>query len=287
VSNIITLMPRLIIVIAGIFFIIFIGRKLINNMIKDYRSNNYGRILSVIVVVMACVFLFQYEINGFNKNRLSIGNKVAKEDIIKLNQTKESNTGTKVTINDVLLDINTINFNLGVKGKDKVVAVEIKKSPEYTETLGEITGLYIGKKTMYEYNGLGLSLEVDEFIETLYIICYLNSGEELSFRVEDVNNVKNRVKIVEINKKFKDNPQVILNKVTKGISHTSINVSSDVNFFDLEVTILDGAEEYTQLPGYGSGGLFGYSGPPVKTKDVKIKVKIKSSGEEIIIPVEL
>jgi hypothetical protein len=267
--------------------IMYIGRKLINNLVKDYRNNKYGRILSKIIIFITGIFLFQYAINGFNGNRLPIGDKIAEEYIIDFNQTKESNSGTKVTVNDVLLDMNSINLNLGVKGEDKLVAVEIKKDPADAEALREVTGLYIGKKTMYQYNGLGMGIEGDEFLETLYIICYLSNGEELSFKVEDVNNVKSHVKVVKLSKKLKEDPQLVLNKVTKGVSHTSIDMTSDVNFFDLEVTVLDGGQEYTKLSGVGSGGVFQYSSPPVKTKEVKIKVKIKSSGEEIIIPVEL
>lgn len=278
---------RLLIFIIVISIIIFIGRKLIESLGKDYKNNKYGRILSTILILIACVFLFQFGINVFNKNTLPIGNRVPEKYIIKLNETKESTNGTKVRINNVLLDINTLQFSVGVKGKDKLVAVEVKKNPEEIEVLKEFPGLYLGKRIMYEYNGLGMGISEEEFLKTLYVICHLSNGEELSFKVEDINDVKSHVKIVEFNKKLKDDPQIILNKITKGVSHTSIYITSDINFFDLEVTILDGEEEYTNLPSSGSGGFFDYSGPPLKTKDVKIKVKIKYSGEEFIIPVEL
>lgn len=281
------LIPRLLIFVVVFSIIIFIGRKLINGLVQDYRRNKHVRVLSTIIILIACVFLFQFGINSFNKNTLPIGNRVPEKYIIKLNETKESNNRTKVRINNVLLDINTLQFSVGVKGKDKLVAVEIKKNPEEIEVLKEFTGLYLGKRTMYEYNGLGMGISEEEFLETLYVICHLSNGEELSFKVEDINDVKSNVKIVEFNKKLKDNPQIILNKITKGVSHTSIYITSDINFFDLEVTILDGEEEYKEMPSSGSGGFFDYSGPPLKTKDVKIKVKTKYSGEEFIIPVEL
>ncbi len=139
---------------------------------------------------------------------------------------------------------------------------------------------------MYEYNLLGVGIDENEFIDPIYIICYLSNGEELSYKVEDVNKVKDHVKVVEVNRKLKVEPQIILNKVIKGVSHTTIDLTSDINLFDLEVTIFDGNEEYTRLSGVGSGGLLGYNGPPVKTKDVKIKIKIKASGEEIMVPIQ-
>lgn len=276
----------MVVFIMIIFLVLFIGIKIIINLVKDYRENSYSKILLKVSVLIICVFLFQYGVNNLNKNILPRGKDVAKEYIIELNQTKTSNNGTKVNINNVLLDLNAIDFNIGVKGKDKVVAVEIKKSPQDTKALKEFTGLYIGKQTMYEYNGLGVGIDENEFIDPIYIICYLSNGEELSYKVEDIKKVKNNVKVVEINKKLKENPQIILNKVTKGVSHTSIDLTSDINLFDLEVTILDGNEEYTKLSGAGSGGLLGYYGPPVKSKEIKIKVKIKGSGEEIIVPIQ-
>lgn len=276
----------MVVFIIIIFLVLYIGIKIIINLVKDYRENSYSKILLKVSVLIICIFLLQYGVNNLNKNILPRGKDVAKEYIIELNQTKTSNNGTKVNINNVLLDLNAIDFNIGVKGKDKVVAVEIKKSPQDTKALKEFTGLYIGKQTMYEYNGLGVGIDENEFIDPIYIICYLSNGEELSYKVEDVKKVKNHVKVVEINKKLKENPQIILNKVTKGVSHTSIDLTSDINLFDLEVTILDGNEEYTKLSGVGSGGLLGYNGPPVKSKEIKIKVKIKGSGEEIIVPIQ-
>jgi len=238
------------------------------------------------LAIIVGVFLFQYGINNLSRDRLPRGNPIAKEYIIELNQTKRSNSGTKVNINKVLFDLNAIDFSIGVKGKDKVVAVEIKKSLEDTKALNEFTGLYLGRLTMYEYCELGMSINENEFIDPIYIICYLSNGEELSYKVEDVNKVKDHVKVVEVNKKLKEDPQIILNKVIKGVSNTSISLTSDINLFDLEVTILDGNEEYTKLSGVGSGGLLGYNGPPVKSKEIKIKVKIKGSGEEIIVPIQ-
>lgn len=285
-STVLMLMPKLLIFIVSIFLILFIGKNIINNLAEDYKNNKNKVIMVKMLAIIVGVFLFQYGINNLSRDRLPRGKDVAKEYIIELNQTKRSNSGTKVNINNVLLDLNVIDFNIGVKGKDKVVGVEIKKSPQDTKALKEFTGLYIGKQTMYEYNGLGVGIDENEFIDPIYIICYLSNGEELSYKVEDIKKVKNHVKVVEINKKLKENPQIILNKVTKGVSHTSIDLTSDINLFDLEVTILDGNEEYTKLSGAGSGGLLGYYGPPVKSKEIKIKVKIKGSGEEIIVPVQ-
>ena len=286
-STVFMIMPKLIIFVMIIFLILFVGIKIINNLVKDYRENKYRKFLLKVSVLIMGVFLFQYGINNLNRNRLPRGNDVAIEYIIELNQTKTSNSGTKVKINKLLLDLNTIDFNIGVKGKDKVVAVEIKKSSQDIEALKEFTGLYIGKRSMYEYNLLGMGIEENQFLDPIYIICYLSNGEELSYKIDDVKNARNHVKVIEINKKLKENPQIILNKVTKGVSHTSIDLTSDINLFDLEVTILDGNEEYNKLSGSGSGGLIGYYGPPIKTKDVKIKVKIKYSKEEFIIPLEI
>lgn len=286
-SKVFMVMPKLIIFVVIIFLILFVGLKMINNLVKDYKENKYRKILLKVSVLIIGVFLFQNGINNLNRNRLPRGKDIAKEYIIELSQTKTSNSGTKVKINNVLLDLNTIDFNIGVKGKDKVVAIEIKKSPQDIEALKEFTGLYLGKRTMYEYNLLGMGIEENQFIDPIFIICYLSNGEELSYKIDDVKNVRNHVKVIEINKKLKENPQIILNKVTKGVSHTSIDLTSDINLFDLEVTILDGNEEYNKLSVSGSGGLIGYYGPPIKAKDVKIKVKIKYSKEEFIIPLEV
>lgn len=285
-KNIFILMPKLFMLIVVIFIALYIVRKLIRNLTKDYEEKNNKGIIIKIGVIILCSFLFINGINSLNKNRLPSGNKVADEFIIKLNQIKESKSGTKVRLNNVLMDINIIEFDFEVKGKDKVVAVEIKKSPEDEKAIREMTGLYVGEQTMYSFSGLGMSMDGDEVLEILYVVFYLTNGEEVIFKVEDVNKVKDHVKVININKKLKDEPQIILNKVIKGVSHTSISVTSDINFFDLQVSIIDGQEEYKELTGGGSGGIFGYSGPPVKTKDIKVKFKIKGIEEEYIVPVE-
>jgi hypothetical protein len=211
----------------------------------------------------------------------------AKEYIINVDEVKKSDSGTSIKINYVLLDINNVAFSLGVKGKDKLVAVEVKESLESNKSLGEINNQWVGRRFKYEPQSMSTGFYSDTFKSPIYIVCHLSNGEEISFEIEDKNNVKDKVKIIKLNEVLKGSGRPItVKEFVKGINFSSLELSTDISLHDLEVSMLTEGKEYSEFQAYGTSGMLGYSMPPVGQGEVVIRIKVKDTGNEYRVRVQ-
>jgi hypothetical protein len=192
-------------------------------------------------------------INARNGWNISFLEGQSKKYVIDFNEERSSG-GTNIRINDVLVDFNKLDFNVGVRGKNKLVAIEVKKNLQDEKPLIEIQGLWLGKTSMYSYNAFGNSYKSESFIDTIYIVCYLSSGEEVSFKVEDTKNIKSLSKVIHIDKDFQEEGKKIrFRTFTKGATYGGLYIVSDLAFYDTEVSIFIDDKEYKDLPGFSSG----------------------------------
>jgi hypothetical protein len=260
--------------------------KFIKVIISDIRENKIKRLLIKIAVVVIVIFSFNYMINARNGWDLPFVDKQNKKYVINLNEEKSSGD-TKVRINDVLIDLNKLDFNVGVKGKAKLVAVEVKKNLQDAESLIAIRGLWIGKRLMYSYNAFGNSYKSENFIDPMYIICYLSDGKEVSFKLQDSKDIKSLSKVIHIDKDFQEEGEKIrLRTFTKGVTYSDLYIVSDLGLFDTEVSIFIDEKEYKNLPSVASGGLQNYNTPPIGDSKVYVKIKVKGSGKEYKVDIQ-
>jgi hypothetical protein len=225
---------------------------------------------------MRCLRPSLYIITGISYWECLSSNKY----VINLNEEKSSGD-TKIRINDVLIDLNRVDFNVGVKGKDKLVAIEVKKNLQDVEPLRTIQGLWLGKRFMYSYNAFGNPYKSESFIEPIYIVCYLSNGEEVSFKVNDSKNIKSLSKVIHIDKDFQEEGEKIrVRTFTKGVTYGDLNIVSDLDSFAMEVSIFIDGKEYKDLTCSSSGGLHYYNTPPIGDSKAYVKIVVKSSGKE-------
>ena len=247
-------------------------------------------ILTIFIVIVSIKsVLFTY-----NRNELPSKLYCGKEYIMNLNEVKESASGTKIKLGKVLLDLNHVDFNMGVKGKDKIVAIEIKKNLEDKKVLRDIKGLWIGDRFAYKYGGFGAGfgsifdadLQSNNFIDSIYIICYLSNGEEVNFKVEDKKNIKEKTEIINVDQTVDYNGKKIRVKtLMRGINYTSLSIVSDVDFGDAKFYIIQEGKTSEEPGGSGTGGMMGFYFKPINDKDITIKCVIKGSGKEFLIKV--
>lgn len=272
-----------------IFFLAFFSiliYKFMKVLIRDIRENKIKRLLIKIGVVVILIFGYNYMINMRNGWNLSTVEKQHKKYVINLKEEK-SFGDTKIRINDVLIDLNKLAFNVGVKGKDKLVAIEVKKNLQDKEPLSAIRGLWLGKRFMYSYNAYGYSYNSESFIDPIYIICYLSNGEEVSFKLSDTKNIKSLSKVIHIDKDFQEEGEKIrLRTFTKGATYGDLYIVSDLGIFDTEVSIFINEKEYKNLPSVASGGEQNYNTPPIGESKVYTKIKVKSSGKEYKVDIQ-
>lgn len=267
----------LLIVLALIIISIY---KFIKALVVDIRENKIKVILIKIVAVVIVIFSFNYMINTRNGWNISFVEKQNKKYVINLNEEKSSGD-TKIRVNDVLIDLNKLDFNVGVKGKDKLVAVEVKKNLRDEKSFIEIPGLWLGNRFMYSYNAYSYSYKSESFVDSMYIVCYLSNGEEVSFKVNDSKNIKSLSEVIHIDKDFQEEGEKIrFRTFTKGATYGDLSIVSDLNFFATEVSIFIDGKEYKDLPGSSAGGLQDYNTPPIGESKAYVKIVVKSSGKE-------
>ena len=274
-----------------IFFIvlaltIILIYKFTKELVIDFRENKIKIVLIKTATVVIVIIAFNYIINARNGWNIPSVEDQYKKYVINFNEEKSSGD-TKIRINDVLMDFNRLSFNVGVKGKAKLVAIEIKKNLQDSEPLAAIRGLWLGKRFMYSYNAYGYSYNSESFVDPIYIICYLSNGEEISFKVEDSKNVKYLSKVIHIDKDFQEEGEKIrIRTFTKGATYGDLYIVSDLGFFDTEVSVFIEGKEYKNLSGSESGGQQNYSTPQIGDSKAYVKIKIKSSGKEYKIDIQ-
>ncbi len=277
------IMSILLIILALTIILIY---KFVKVLIVDFKENKLKILLIKIAVLVIVIFSFNYIINASLGWSIPNVDKQYKKYVINLNGAKSSGN-TKVRINDVLMDLNKLKFNVGVKGKDKLVAVEVKKNLQDEEPLKAITGLWLGKRFMYSYDAYGTSYKSESFIDPIYIVCYLSSGEEVSFKVEDTKNIKSLSKVIHIDKDFQEEGEKIrIRTFTKGATYGELYMVSDLDFFGTDVSIFIDEKEYKNLPGSGSGGQEYRSTPPIGDSKAYVKIVVKSSGVEYKVDIQ-
>jgi hypothetical protein len=213
-----------------------------------------------------------------------------KQYVMDINQVKEDGKGTKVKVKKALLDLSNISFTMGVKGKEKLVAVEIKKNPEDKDALGSISGLWLGNRFAYHYNGYGAGYSSNEFIEPLYLVCYLSNGEEVIFKIEDKNHAKDQTKFFEINKEIEfEGKKIRIKNLKRALNYTSIEMDSNDGQVHPEVSIIQEGKESEKASGrWGGGGSkydYNFYFDPIEDKDIKLKIKSTGSDKEYLLDI--
>jgi hypothetical protein len=275
------------VLIFGLSIILFVRPAVRSFREKKYRKATAIIVLAVVVFSVASTRYYNYRVS-----MLPNGNTVSKEYIIKSNIVKKTDSGTKVKLNRVLVDMNRASFNIGVKGKHKLVAVEVKKSLEDIEPLMAVRGQWIGNRLNYQYGGFGVGYPGTEFIAPIYMVCHFSSGEEVSFKIEDVKNVVDKVGIIEINETINEERiPIFVKSFTKGISYSAIEYESRASFHSIEASLIIEGNEYNDLPGGASSGGDGYwtgsfGGPPIGDKEAYLRIRIKNTEKEYTIKIQ-
>jgi hypothetical protein len=271
------------IILALIISLIY---KFIKVLVIEFRENKIKSVLIKITTVVIVIFGFNYIINMRNGWNLSAVEEQDKKYAINFNEERSSGD-TKIRINDVLIDFRKVAFNVAVKGRDKLVAVEVKKNLQDAQPLVAIQGLWLGKRFMYSYNAYSYSYNSEGFIDPIYIICYLSNGEEVSFKAEDTKNIKSLCKVIPLNKDFqKEGEKIRFRTFTKGATYGSLYMVSDLSFSATEVSVFIEGKEYKDLPYGGSGGQQNYSTPPIGDSKAYVKIRVKSSGKEYKVDIQ-
>ncbi|MFL0269839.1 RNA polymerase sigma factor [Candidatus Clostridium radicumherbarum] len=120
-----------------------------------------------------------------------------------------------------------------------------------------------------------------------YIVCYLSSGEEVSFKVNDMKNMKSLCKVITINKDFqKDGEKIRVRTFTKGVTYGNLYIVSDLGFYESEVSIFIDGKEYKNLPASAAGGEENYNTPPIGDNKTYVKIKVKNTGKEYKVDIQ-
>jgi hypothetical protein len=285
-STILSVILRLATVLVYLALIITLAYKFIKVFVEDTRKDKFKILLIKIVAVVIVIFSFNYMINARWGWYSPYVDKQYKKYVLNL-KVEKSSGDTKIKIDDVLMDLNKLYFHLGVKGKDKLVAVEVKKNLQDDEPLREIIGLWLGKRFMYSYNDYGVSYKSETFIDPIYIVCYLSSGEEVSFKVEDTKDIKYLSEIIHIDKDFQEEGEKIrIRTFANGVTYGELYMVSDLPFSSINVSIFIDDKEYKDLTGYGGGGQEYRYTPPIGNSKAYIKIVVKSSGAEYKIDIQ-
>lgn len=286
-ANIVVLGFKWAIMMTMLFLILLLCCKFFIAVKGNIQEKNNRAVFGKITVVLAAVFIVRVLMLSFNANRLPIDTKYCKQYIMEVNEIKENSRGTKVKLGKALMDLNSVTFNIGVKGKDKLVAVELKKSLQDKEVIKEFTGFWLGNRFSYEFNGLGIGYDSDTFIDTIYILCYLSNGEEIYFKLEDKNNLKDKTEKIFIQKDIESNgSKVRIKTLTRALNFTELEVVSDVGYFDLKVDLLQHGKVFESTSGVGGGGRFSFSFAPIDSEDITIRCTVKNLNKEFLIKVK-
>lgn len=210
-----------------------------------------------------------------------------KQYIMSLNEVKKSNSGITIKLSRVFMDLDSINFTLGVKGKDKLVAVEIKKDTADIKPLQAIQGLWLGSRFVMKYGGYGATYNGVGFVDPIYIVCYLSNGEDITFKVEDKKNVREKTKYIDFNKEIVlGDRKVILKNFIQSLNSTTVNIDSNDGMVNLKVSILQNGKEIKLSKGmWSSAGKYCsysyYCDEAINGKELEIKINDSDSGNEV------
>jgi hypothetical protein len=276
---VISIIPLILIIIVSIF----------KNIVHSKRTTAIIKIIVITAVVFGGRMLLNY--SGSEKLPVPMGNKYDNKYVINLDKVNTTTSGTKVKIKKVFLDLKYVSMSIGVKGKDKLVALELKKSPDDEKPLQKMQGQWVGSRWSYEYNSFGMPYRENEFIDPLYAVCYLSNGEELTFEIQDSKDVKNKTELIRINKNIEDDGRKLTIKdMTRAVNYTNVSAKSEGYFGEIEVSILNNNVESEKTTGSWAGGGstydYDFSFKPIQEGNIILKVTVKNSGKEYILDVK-
>lgn len=257
-----------------------------------YRDNK-ANVFKAAGVVITIILIFFVSLNIYFSNRMPIILKDSESYIMNVNEAK-SNKDTNVKLKKVFMDLNSINMTYWVSGKEKVVAVELKRNPDDSKPINKFTGLWVGGRILPESSFVGMSYASDEFISPIYAVFYLSDGSSIPFEIRDRANVKDSVRIVSINKTLDYNGSTLtLNKFYKGLNYSSVgfkaNFSPSSEIIDMKL-LVNGSEMKEGSHGWSGGGdyftgSFGFD--PVSSESIKLKVINKQLNRTDIIELDM
>jgi hypothetical protein len=282
--------PTILILLVITLSIAFV---VIGSIVKNMRSGNRKTAIVKIGVIAAVILGGKMLLNFSAAGDLPVpmGNKYDQNYVVNLNKVQESSSGTKIKINKVFLDLKQVSLTMGVKGKDKLVAIELKKSPTDEIPMKKMQGLWMGNRWSYEYGGSGMPYDEDYFIDPLYIICYLSNGEELTFEIQDVKDAKSRTEFIRVDKTIEDDGRKLtIESVTRAMNYTNVSAKSVGRFGEMEASIIyNNVESEKTSPSWAGGGSnydYDFSFKPIEAGNIAIKITIKDSDKVYLIEVK-
>ncbi len=280
-------MPFKLLFVLGILFIAcFIACRWLYKA-REHRGKLVKRgVLLLSVVVLASALCWGYYrmagISGLPEN--------AKANLIHLNESRRAD-GTTVRLNEVFMDLFTLAADYSVWGRDKVVAIELKKGPEDISTIAAMAGLWCGGGIIPEKQSFSMSYKAEEFVDPVFIVFYLSNGESISFEVKDRTNVKGKVKVINIGKTISDEGRnITVTRFCKGIGYSALLFEADFMPSTIDFEIADGDSVVDKKASWSGGGSK-YTGSvyfdPVKSDRLKITVKKDSEHKADTIELEV
>jgi len=215
--------------------------------------------------------------NVYAANRMPIILKAPESYIVEYNETKNV-SDTEIKLKKVLLDLGSINATYSVRGREKVVGIELKKALEDITPIADAPGLWVGGKAFPAHEFIGMSYESKEIVTPLYLVFYLSNGDSAAFEIIDRAKAASAVKTVNINKtlNYGDN-YINFTYFLKGLNYTAVAFESNFNPRDqVEIKLTaDGVEiEEASSGWFGSGtvyqGSFGFD--PINAHKVQLKI---------------
>jgi len=239
---------------------------------------NRGGMFKTLCITTILILVFKAALNIYGSSRMPIMLKASPSYIMDINQVKSSG-GTIVKLKKVLMDRNSINVTYSVWGKEKVVALELKRNLNDEKPISEIPGLWVGGKILREHSFIGLSYDSKEFIDTLYLVFHLSDGSSVAFEVKDNANVGKVVSVIDINNTISyGGSSIKFGKFYRGLNYSSLSFESNFNPKDvIEISLIAEGGEIkkggSSWSGDGTkyGGSYGFD--PVNADKLKIKIK--------------
>jgi hypothetical protein len=282
--------PTMLVLLVIILSIAFV---VIGSIVKNIRSGSRKTAIIKIGIIAAVILGGRILLNFSTAGNLPVpmGNKYNQNYVINLDKVQVSNSGTKVKINKALLDLKQVSLTMGVKGKDKLVALELKKNPDDEKPLQKMKGQWLGNRWSYEYNGYGMPYDEDYFIDPLYLVCYLSNGEELTFEIQDVKDVKSKTEFTKINKTIEnEGRKLTIESITRAMNYTNVSATSVGRFGEMEASIIyNNVESEKTSPSWSGGGSnynYGFSFKPIEGGSITIKITMKDSDKVYLIEVK-
>jgi hypothetical protein len=280
-------LPIILIILVSLFLAFMFFKSIVYDLKKGNKKQGLVKLGVGLFIIFGYYCLAEYGMRS--KLSAPLGANI-KQYIMSVDQIEKSNSGTMVKLDKVFFDIDYISFSVGIKGKEKLVAVELKKALEDKDPLKEIQGIWLGKRISYDYGNLGISYKTEGFIDPLYLVCYLSNGEEISFKVEDKMNIKEKSKIIQVNKEVDiDSRKLMIKEVTSSLSNTTIFMTSEEGRFDLKAYIIKNGTSHKLESSWAGGGKrfdFQFYSKPVYESGAKLKLVPNGSDKEYIIDLE-